>query len=161
MIRGCPWIHCILELPNHGTTWSLLCVYTHTMNDLWMSMDTLYSRTTQPWDNMVLVVCVQTYNVLSVVVHGYIVSRYMYLRVHVEDTTVLVMYNPWMSNGPSHATIDHESMDVANVILDFIVHCKTVCGNLGHHSMNERDAFIITALTSCLPLCIMLTAYLS
>ena len=58
-----------------------------------------------------------------------------YLRVHVEDTTVLVVYNPWVSNGHSlnsHATM--ESMGVANVILDFIVHCKTVCGNLGHHS---------------------------
>ena len=28
-----------------------------------------------------------------------------------------------------------ESMDVANVILDFIVHSKTLCVNLGHHSI--------------------------
>ena len=28
-----------------------------------------------------------------------------------------------------------ESVDVANVILDFIVHSKTLCGNLGHHSI--------------------------
>ena len=73
MICGCPWIHCILELPNHGTTWSLLHVYTHTIYYLWLSMDTLYFRTTQPWNfimymyvrayNMVLVVCVRTYNV--------------------------------------------------------------------------------------------------
>ena len=33
-----------------------------------------------------------------------------------------------------------ESVDVANVILDFIVHSKTLCGNLGHHSNNRRHS---------------------